>query len=188
MKIYFYFKQILFYLFLSIFILLFMKALFFKEVSPLELLNSSREITRELNIKPFKTIIEYSTDHNFNLWIALMNIVGNIILFIPAGLYLQIFQKNKKVLLSVVLIFAISMSVELIQYMGGIGRTDIDDIILNTLGGLLGIGIYKILYSLLKDKNKIKTAITFLFFIIVVCAYLVYFYFTKILGLKIKIF
>ena len=187
-RIYRYFNQILFYLFLCIYILLLAKILLFKQVSPFELFNSDRMISRTVSLTPFKTIFEYFSDANINIWIALMNVVGNIVIFIPMGLYLQIFKKNKNILNSVVLVFAVSLCVEVIQYILGIGSADTDDIILNTFGGFLGVLIYRIIYLLLKDEDKTKTAVTFLFCIICVCFGAWYIVCVNVLGLRIRIF
>ena len=187
-RIYRYFKQILFYLFLCAYILLLAKILLFKQVSPFELFNSARMISRTVSLTPFKTILNYFSDANVNIWIALMNVVGNIIIFIPMGLYLQIFNKNKKIINSAALIFAVSLCVEVIQYILEIGRTDIDDIILNTLGGFVGILIYRFIYLLLKDEDKTKTAVTFLFCTVCICFGAWYIFCVSILGLRIRIF
>lgn len=186
-KTYYYIKQCLFYFFLIAYIFLLAKILLFKEVSPFDLFSADRAIIRTLSLTPFKTIFEYFSSTHFNLWIALMNVVGNIVLFIPLGMYFQIFMRNKKILNCVALTCAISLCVEVTQYILGIGRTDIDDIILNTLGGLLGIIFYRIIYLLLKDENKTRTAITFLFCLICVCFGACYFILVNFAGLKIKL-
>jgi len=182
-KIYFYFKQILLYLILLVYILLFTKLLLFKQVTPMELFSSDRTVTRTLTFIPFKTISEYLFSAHFNLWIAMMEIIGNIVLFIPLGMYLQMFKRNKKILNCVTLICTISLCVEITQYILGIGHTDIDDIILNTIGGLLGVIIYRIIYLVLKEEDKTKTAISFLWCIFGVCCFIFY----KSSGLIIKI-
>ncbi len=184
-KIYYYFKQVLFYLLLIAYIFLLAESLLFKQVSLFELFDADRTISRSLNLIPFKTIFEYT---HFNLWIALMNVIGNIVLFIPLGLYLQISSRNKKALHGVVLVGVISLGVEITQYILGIGSADIDDIILNIFGGLLGIFIYRIIYLMLKDENKTRTAVTFLFCLVCVCAFACYFVLVNIMGFRIKIF
>ncbi len=178
-------KRILFYLFLILYIFLLVKILFFKYISPLELFNSER--IRNYNLIPFETINRYFGT-NFNIWIAIMNVIGNIIIFVPLGIYLQIFKKNKNILYSVFLACAISLAVEIIQYIFAIGAFDIDDIILNTIGGFLGVLIYRILYFFLKDENKIKTAIIFLYSFAGLCVFIFIAYITFFTGLKIKIF
>lgn len=49
-----------------------------------------------------------------------------------------------------------SVIVEIIQYAFRVGVSDIDDVILNGLGGLIGILIYKGLLLILKDKRKVR--------------------------------
>ncbi|WP_054767802.1 VanZ family protein [Lysinibacillus parviboronicapiens] len=80
----------------------------------------------------------------------------------------------------------ISVAVEILQYLFKVGATDIDDIILNGLGGFLGIVIYKILCKIFKDKVKyaigfisIIAGITFL--ILSIC------FSSGVFGIKIRI-
>lgn len=56
----------------------------------------------------------------------------------------------------------ISLCVEIIQGLLGIGASDIDDIILNCLGGWIGILGYKFLLLLLLDDKKVHTVIKIL--------------------------
>ena len=81
------------------------------------------------------------------------NVIGNIVLFIPFGFFIYIkFEKNKtKTLLAV---FIMTLGVEFIQGFIPYRFCDIDDIILNTFGGYIGIIIYNILFS--KFNNKLK--------------------------------
>lgn len=62
------------------------------------------------------------------------------------------FNHNKRICLNTLWVILISMAVEILQYVFKVGATDIDDIILNGLGGFLGIMIYKILRKIFKDK------------------------------------
>lgn len=86
--------------------------------------------------------------------------VGNIVIFVPLGAYLSLFKKDKRVIKSLLLIFIVSLFVEILQGILAIGASDIDDIILNCLGGLIGILGYKFLLLILRDKKKVHTAIT----------------------------
>ena len=160
-RIYFYFKYTLFYLILLAYIIIFFKLLLFKQVAPFELFNSDRTVTRTLELIPFHTISEYLFSTHFNLWIAMIEVFGNIVLFIPLGMYLQMFMSNKNILNCIMMICSISLGVEITQYILGIGHTDIDDVILNTIGGLCGVLIYRIIYFVLKEENKTRTAITY---------------------------
>lgn len=187
-KIYNYCKHILYYTFLIVYIVLLAKSLLFKEVSLFELFRTDRTVVRNINLIPFQSIFEYMTNKHFNIWIAFMNVVGNIVIFIPLGLYLQIYKKNKKILNSVAIAGMTSLCVEIIQYIAGIGYTDIDDIILNTFGALLGILIYKMMFLLLKSENKIKTAVTFLYCLTALIVSACYMILVHVFGYMIKIF
>ncbi len=182
-KIYSYLKQILLYLVLIVYIFLLAKILLFKYVSPFELFSVERIATRTYNLIPFKSIYEYLFSTHLAIIFALTNVVGNIIIFIPLGMYLQVFKRNKKIFDCITLICVISLCVEVTQYILGIGAFDIDDIILNTMGGLLGIFIYKIIYLVLKEENKTREAITFFFCTIGVCCLVL----IKLSGLRIRI-
>ena len=105
------------------------------------------------NLIPFKVIVEYVKNvHSLNDWFT-KNLAVNIIMFMPCGLLAPLFLKKHK--LWHILIFGIILSViiEISQALLGVGTVDIDDVILNTCGLLLGFGIYKLIYDVLL-KNK----------------------------------
>jgi len=89
------------------------------------------------NFVPFKEMFRYSIGSSK----FLKNIIGNIVLFIPFGFFSSYYLKNKKMLTSVVLALITSTTIEVVQYY--IGRVfDIDDIILNVIGGILGFLLF----------------------------------------------
>ena len=76
----------------------------------------------------------------------------NIILFIPLGFFLPLLYKNYNRLNRVVLTgFLFSVSIETVQ-MFGMGATDINDLITNTVGTCLGYYIYKVLSKLVRKE------------------------------------
>lgn len=92
------------------------------------------------NLTPFTEIFRY--DIGSNLFIK--NVLGNIILFIPYGFFTSYYLKLEKIFSILGLSFLISFTIETTQVL--IGRVfDIDDIILNLIGGLLGFSIYHII-------------------------------------------
>jgi glycopeptide antibiotics resistance protein len=116
---------------------------------------------RSINLIPFYSITEYISGSTANLKrFAFSNLVGNIVIFIPLGIYLPVLKKDKRVITNLLLIFIVSLFVEIIQGILGIGASDIDDIILNCLGGWFGILGYKSLLLLLQDEKKVRNAIT----------------------------
>jgi glycopeptide antibiotics resistance protein len=143
------------------YLLLLIKILLLSRVSPLEMFNSQRTLFRSINLIPFHSIMEYISGSSDTLRsFAFGNVVGNIVIFIPLGIYLPLFKKDKSVLVNLLLIFIVSLFVEIIQGLLGIGVSDIDDIILNCLGGWIGILGYKFLLFILRDEKKVHTAIT----------------------------
>ena len=90
------------------------------------------------NFVPFKEMFRY----NINSSLFIKNVLGNILLFIPLGLFISLYIKSRSFLVTLMLSIIISCSIEFVQSI--IGRTvDIDDVILNSLGGLIGYIIYK---------------------------------------------
>lgn len=101
---------------------------------------SISEMARNVNLIPFKTLVEMS-DNPLNFW-------GNIFMFIPLGVFLVLLSKKCHNLLSALLIGAeLSVSIELLQLFS-FRSTDIDDVILNTFGTLCGFVIGKIILQL----------------------------------------
>jgi glycopeptide antibiotics resistance protein len=137
------------------YIFLLIKILFLSRVSLLE--------NRSINLIPFYSIKEYIFSSSVTIKkFAFGNVAGNIVIFIPLGTFLLLFKKDKRVLINLLLIFIVSLFVESVQGILGIGASDIDDIILNCLGGLIGILAYKFLLFILRDEKKVHIPITIL--------------------------
>ena len=121
----------------------------------------------ESNFIPFKEIFRYSIGSNK----FIKNVLGNIILFIPFGFLSSYLLKNRKLGVITILTIIASGTIETVQYY--IGRVfDIDDIILNLLGGITGFLIYIGIDAI---RNKVKvlkndTVLDILIIIILVLA------------------
>ena len=110
----------------------------------------SREHFETSNIIPFATIIGYVSgmvSNDINIGIVIINLVTNLLLFAPMGFFIpMLFQdkiKNTKQFLIIIII--LTFLVEIIQFITYRGSTDIDDIILNTIGA-------SIVYMLMKTR------------------------------------
>lgn len=102
------------------------------------------------NFIPFKTIFYY-LGGNQNFIISVENILGNILAFSPLGFLLPILFNRYKRLKNIFFIsVAVSLSIEIVQIYFNIGSCDIDDLILNVLGSILGFGVYKVLKHMRK--------------------------------------
>jgi glycopeptide antibiotics resistance protein len=92
------------------------------------------------NFIPFKEILRY----NITSRLFFKNVIGNMILFLPFGFFTSYYLKVEKIHLPIFLTLIASISIEVVQMC--IGRVfDVDDILLNLLGGILGYLLYYIL-------------------------------------------
>ena len=83
------------------------------------------------------------------------NNILNILLFVPLGFILPIYtDKLKKIYKVVPIGFLISLVIETIQYVSKIGIFEIDDILNNTIGVLIGYSTFMIFYSIIKKENR----------------------------------
>lgn len=127
------------YIIFFVYILVLIRIILFKDVP---IYTISKGIFRSVNLIPFYTIWEFITDSNISFMRAIANIIGNVCIFIPMGIFFPIlFKKLSKRNIFTVIVF-ISLAFEAIQYIFALGSSDIDDIILNSLGGIIGITIY----------------------------------------------
>lgn len=96
-----------------------------------------------IQINPLQTV-RYFCGENIKLQDFMVNIIGNIFVFSPYGWLGILFKKLFKIgPLAIVFMLAISL-IEFLQYYTGRGTADIDDILLNTFGMLLGYAIIKL--------------------------------------------
>ena len=80
----------------------------------------------------------------------------NILAFIPLGIYICMLKAKWPFMKTVLAIVVLSLALELAQFIFVIGRADITDVLSNTLGGIFGIGIYALLFKVLKGRtNKV---------------------------------
>lgn len=102
---------------------------------------------RSINLIPFlgSAIVNGKIDTS--------EIINNIIVFIPVGIYICMLKENWSILKKISVSFFISLSIEVLQFILAIGATDITDLIGNTLGGVIGIGIFYLFSKVFKNKT-----------------------------------
>ncbi len=102
----------------------------------------------QMNLIPFKTITEFITalmENRINTNIVVENILGNLLMFLPMGIYLPIYLKNKiSIKKFIIIMLILFIGVELVQLLTKRGAFDVDDLILNLAGSIIGYGIYRI--------------------------------------------
>lgn len=111
---------------------------------------------RFYNIQPF---IWVSETYEMGLKKMMQQLVLNIGMYIPYGLLLPvIFKKLRKISIHLTVVFLTTFSIEMVQYI--IGRSsDIDDVIMNFLGGILGYILYRMFDHIFQEKNGWKKII-----------------------------
>ena len=117
------------------------------QIQPL-LFDAERVFPLWVNFKPFIYLFDYPT-----LKEALLNLIGNTAMFIPLGIvWPGVFKKLNTHWKVITAGFGVSLTIEILQLPFFNRATDIDDLILNTLGFLMGYGIYLLIKRLRKGR------------------------------------
>jgi len=103
---------------------------------------------RTLKLIPFQNNIQAFRNMDVNnkkdVYGFFINILGNIVLFVPLSIIFVVvfnFRSNRNV---IVWAFLVSLTIEVMQFYFKAGVSDIDDILLNVLGAVIGVIILKI--------------------------------------------
>jgi glycopeptide antibiotics resistance protein len=109
------------------------------------------EVSGTPNFVPFKTILPYLL--GYKGWIiAGVNLFGNIGLLVPVGLLALLVWPNLSWKKSLILAVASGFTIELLQVVFHVGIFDVDDVILNALGVMIGYGVLKIIFKLISQN------------------------------------
>ena len=91
-----------------------------------------------------------------NNQIDIAEILSNVLAFIPFGSYISMLKPSWSFLKKIVPIAASSLLFEVLQFLFAIGASDITDLMGNTVGGMIGVGVYILFCKLFRTKaNKI---------------------------------
>lgn len=126
-------------------VLIFLFSAYIYIVIGITLLSREPQVKRVVQLFPFATF-HWNCD-------AMKYVIENILLFIPMGVFIRILW-YKRVTFKFLICIAIvsSIFIELLQYATRRGRMETDDVIMNTLGALIGwwlthllskIGVYQ---------------------------------------------
>ena len=121
---------------------------------------TNRDVYSGTNLVPFREILRYNIGSS-NFY---KQVLGNIVLFVPFGFFASYYTKINKIRSITLITFLVSLTIEIVQIY--IGRSfDIDDIILNIVGGVLGFLIYVGLDAIGKKLPSFMTSDSFLSFL-----------------------
>lgn len=118
--------------------------------------------TYRYNLVPFGEIRRFIQYRDYVTTGAfILNLIGNLLVFFPVGFLVPIWKTNKKGCLWIILYsFLFSLCIESLQLVTKVGVFDVDDLLLNTLGGVFGWICYKILLTVFHwmMEKKVKKA------------------------------
>ena len=92
--------------------------------------------------KEIRRFVEYR--ETLGLFAVFTNLFGNILIFVPYGFFISVASHSRGFLKTVFYSFVLCFGVEIFQLFTRVGSFDVDDILLNTLGGVLGYILFMI--------------------------------------------
>ena len=109
---------------------------------------SDLDKVRSINLIPFHY------DKEIGVAFHLTEVLENVLIFVPMGIYLQMLLPRTKLYVKFMLIAGTSFLLETMQYILAVGRSDITDVLTNTAGGLLGLAVYSMTARLIGNRIK----------------------------------
>jgi len=116
------------------------------------------QVYKDVNLHLFSS---YREAYNLMKLSLFRNLILNMLLFVPFGFLLPFYSDKLKKMWKIVLIgFGFILLIEIFQYISNFGIFEIDDILDNTIGVIMGYSILMI-YSNIKEKKSIKNMIVY---------------------------
>lgn len=109
------------------------------------------------NLELFKEIRRfYIYRGQLGMRAVLLNLGGNVIGFVPFGFFLPVVSRRGRRWYNTLLIgFFLSLCIETVQLIFKVGSFDVDDLFLNTVGGILGFFLYKMVQRI-RVRRKLR--------------------------------
>ncbi len=92
--------------------------------------------------KEIRRFVEYR--ETLGLFEVFTNLFGNILIFLPYGFFISVASSCRGFFMTLFYSFGLSLGVEIFQFLTRVGSFDVDDLLLNTIGGLLGYFLFLI--------------------------------------------
>ena len=128
------------------------------------------------NFIPFKEMFRYPIFSNM----FYRNVIGNMMMFVPYGFFISSFLKLNKTSIILLLSLLVSLTIETTQSI--IGRVfDVDDILLNVLGGFIGYLLYRFVNLIKENLPPFLKSIIFYNIVALIIMVLILGYLYKIL-------
>ena len=125
----------------------------FREISSVDWwgkMNHRIETHDHVNFRVFDTMNRYS--------IFSKQMIGNAIMLLPLGIFIPLLNRQRRkfsgFFVVLLISFIVSVGIEVLQLATNYRSTDVDDVILNTLGACAGFLIYQLVRSLISGDNS----------------------------------
>ena len=130
-----------------------------------------QQVQQNINLKPFHTVGSYwhiltnrayyvekwesASIYFYHARIAFVNLAGNVVMFVPLGCFIPaVWKKCASLFRCFFCALGMILAVEIFQLLTLLGSCDVDDLILNMAGVVLGYGIYRLYHPKKHKKNR----------------------------------
>lgn len=103
--------------------------------------------------KEIKRFIEYREE--LGTFAVFTNLFGNILIFVPYGFFISMASKARGFFKTVFYSFGLSLCVECFQLITKVGSFDVDDLLLNTIGGMLGYILF-LICNIIRRRHDVR--------------------------------
>lgn len=105
-----------------------------------------------INLRPFSSITSSIDSYmRFGIGLSTIYLIGNIIAFIPMGFLIPLIMRKPSFVKTIGISIVTIIGIEIIQFVTYLGSADIDDVILNMLGCVIGYMVNVISLALHKQ-------------------------------------
>ncbi|OUP49555.1 hypothetical protein B5F18_07070 [Lachnoclostridium sp. An181] len=109
------------------------------------------------NLELFKEIKRFWTyREQLGFFATFTNLIGNILIFVPFGFFLPMASKYRSFFSTLFYSFGVSLCVEIFQFFAKVGSFDVDDLFLNTVGGVAGFILFMICNTVRRRYDEKK--------------------------------
>lgn len=78
----------------------------------------------------------------------------NVLAFVPLGVLVYLAARRRRLARMLLVVVGVSVVFEIVQYVAGIGASDVTDVLTNTAGGLVGLGVAWLALRLFGDRAQ----------------------------------
>ncbi len=108
------------------------------------------------NLELFKEIRRFIVyREQLGVFVVFSNLFGNILIFMPFGFFISMASRSSSFFMALFNSLGLSLCVEVLQLVTRVGSFDVDDILLNTIGGVFGYIVF-VICNLIRRKCYVR--------------------------------